>query len=385
MLLSFSTRISFVLFATGDFDASSSFGEISAKAAFAVDLTTGEILYSYNADTPLPPASTTKMLTTLLVLEAVERGEVSLDDDVLVTNYAISTLPVDASRMRTPLVAGEYMSLRNLLYANMISSDCYASNVLGAYICGSVSEFVDLMNKRAAELGCEDTNYTNPSGYPNYNMYTTARALYLVAAECLKYDLFRETVEIAEYTIPATNLNPSRELYSTNMLLHKYTDEENPEENPYYYEYVKGVKTGYSKSSGYCLVSLAEKDGHEILAVVLGCMSSHDQFTESIRIFDHYYNYISKREANIKFFRDIFTSKKSIIQNNSENAKNTREIVIAEDIEIRTRFEAKHQAELNNRMQFIYLSSCICILLLVLFIIITIVRKIIRRKSKIYK
>ena len=193
----------------------------SFAAAFVINETTGEILLEHNAYVSRPPASTTKMLTSLLVIEAVERGEISLNDSVLITEDVIESVPYDASLMSIPLLPGEYISLRDLLYANMLSSDCMASNVLAAYTSGSIEEFVLLMNSRASELGCDNTVFTNPSGYPDDNMHTTAFSLYLIASECMTHDLFKEIVYTTEYIIPATNLNDVRTIYNGNRLLHK--------------------------------------------------------------------------------------------------------------------------------------------------------------------
>ena len=379
----------FPALADGDIDITSSFDGISAKAGFAVDFTTGEILYSFNADEPLAPASTTKIMTTLLVLEAVERGEVSLDDEVLVTGYAVSALYPNASRMDIPLVGGEYMSLLDLLYANMVSSDCFASNVLAEYICGNISDFVDLMNARAEELGCTDTYFANPSGYPSETMYTTARSLYLITAECLKYDAFREIVSAASYTIPATNISRARTLINTNFLLSQNldlnSDGDDSEENPYYYEHATGIKTGHTKSAGYCLVSSAEKEGHELIVVVLGCENPHYQFSETIKIFEHYFTFLAERDARIReeqaraeryrLCQERFDARTAKILTNSENAAKIRNKVIEDDVAIRKAFMDKHNAELTSREQIIFLGSCVCIALMLILIVTLSIRK----------
>ncbi len=389
----------FPAFANNDIDISSSFEDIAAKAAFVVDYTTGEILYSYNADEPLPPASTTKIITTLLVLEAVERGEVSLDDMVYASSYAVSALYPNASRMDIPLVAGEYISLLDLLYANMVSSDCFASNVLGEYICGSIDDFVELMNTRAEELGCADTYYANPSGYPSAPMYTTARALYLVTAECLKYEAFREIVSVDKHTIPATNTSRERTLINTNFLLSTHLDLDysggDPEPNEYYYEYATGVKTGHTKDAGYCLVSSAEKNGHELVAVILGCETPHYQFSETIRVFEHYFNFITEREIReqeereraerLRLCQERFDVREARILNNADNAAKIRVQAIEDDIAVRESFKAKHDAELNSREQIIFLGTCVCVFLMLILAVTLCIRKIINKKKIMYK
>ena len=234
---------------------------IDAKAALVADAATGNIIYQYNADGRRAPASTTKILTTLLVLEAVERGQIGLDTPLIVSPVALSSVPDDASHVKPALQAGEVMNVLQLLQCVMMVSDCHACNVLAEAVAGSVDNFVALMNVRAAQLGCVDTNFTNPSGYPDENMYTNAYSLFRIKQEAMKHPAYQALISTQTAAIPQTNLTPERILNSTNALIM-------PTE--YYNPYVIGSKTGTASSSGACLVTSAKKENKTVITVILG-------------------------------------------------------------------------------------------------------------------
>ena len=138
---------------------------IEARAAILVNADTGEVYYEMNADTPLPPASITKVMTALLALEAIERGDIALDDMVTASNTSHNDLTLDGSSQN--IVPGETMSLEGLIYCMLVSSANEACNIIGEHITdGSISTFVKLMNTRAAELGCTKTHFVNAHGLP---------------------------------------------------------------------------------------------------------------------------------------------------------------------------------------------------------------------------
>lgn len=237
---------------------------VNAKAAIAVDGDTGNIIYEKNSLDMLAPASTTKIMTALLTLEAVARGDISLDTQVIVSNTALKGLPSDASHVTPRLKAGEVLNILELLECVMIKSDCHACNVLAEAVAGSVDNFVLLMNARAGMLGCTQTNFVNTSGYPAKNHYTNAYSLFLIAKEAMKYDIFRTIVGMKKIVIPATNLTRERVEENTNLLMLN---------SKYYNPAVIGIKTGYTKAAGHCLVTCAVKDGKTIYTVVLGANS----------------------------------------------------------------------------------------------------------------
>ncbi len=264
-------------------------GTVKAKAALLVDMDTLEILYEQNADEPLPPASTTKIMTALLVMEAVESGQITLDEVILPEQQELASIPWDASTITPKIATGETLRVLDYLYSVMLSSDCAACNVLARRVSGSVDAFVERMNARAAELGCEGTNFLNTHGYPKEGHAASARTMYLITQEALKYPVFCDIVSSRSYTIPATNKAAERRLTNTNSLMVGASE--------YNYLYATGVKTGYSKSSGYCLVSTAQKSGRNLLAVVLGAEKPtvdgkpvYEHFTESKRMLEWGFN-----------------------------------------------------------------------------------------------
>lgn len=254
---------------------------VESRAALLADLDTDTFLLSQNVDEKMYPASLTKIMTVLL---AIENG--NLDDELTATESALSGLSIYGSSVY--LQEGEVMTLRDLLYCTMVASANEACNVIAEYISGSVSSFVDLMNRKAEILGCENTHFANPHGLHDDNHYTTARDIYTIVKEALKYDVFREICRTASVEIPPTNLYSSRYLKTTNYLLSEQTVE------GYYYEYARGIKTGTTSQAGICLASYAEKDGVTLVSVVLGCESVQKSdgdtdlknFSETKRMFE---------------------------------------------------------------------------------------------------
>lgn len=234
--------------------------ETEASSAILVDAETDRPLYSYNADEKVYPASTTKIMTALLVFEAIERDEIGYYDVVTVSETFAEGLTSDGST--ADIQPGEELSVEELLHCVLMASANEACNVLAEYLCGSIDAFVTLMNERAEELGCTGTHFTNTHGLPDDNHYTTAWDLYLISREALLYESFVGITSTLSYTIPITNKSDIRELETTNLLLDPSSQ--------YYYEYASGVKTGSTKAAGSCLVSTAAKDDIHIIAIVMG-------------------------------------------------------------------------------------------------------------------
>ncbi len=236
---------------------------IEARAAILVNADTGEVYYEMNADTVLPPASITKIMTALLALEAIERGDVSVSDMVTASNTSHNDLTLDGSSQN--IVPGETMSLEGLLYCMLVSSANEACNIIGEHITGgSISEFITMMNTRAKELGCNNTHFANTHGLPSDQQYSTARDISLIAAAALKYPLFVEIVNTVYKELPPTNKADSRYLMNTNYLI-------NPDRSQYYFSEARGIKTGSTQAAGQCLTSYIVKDDVTVISVVLGC------------------------------------------------------------------------------------------------------------------
>ena len=254
---------------------------MDAKAALVVNATNGKALYSQNALDKLEPASTTKIMTALLTIEAIEAGKLSLDTPVMVSAGAIKGMPSDASHVNPRIQPGEVFNIDQLLSAMMVSSDCHSCNVLAEAVAGSVPNFVALMNAKAAELGCVNTNFTHPSGYPDKKMYTTAFSLYVITANAITHPLFNKYFNIQTGVLPATNLCPGpRLLENTDSLI-------NPGSG-YYNPYVIGGKTGTANRAGQCLVSVARQNEKTIISVVLGAKNRtmFDGNTVSMRYYE---------------------------------------------------------------------------------------------------
>ncbi len=260
----------------------------TAASVMLIETTTGQELYSKNADALVYPASTTKIMTVLLACEAVGAGNVSISDQVTASSNMTYDLIDDGSTAN--IIVGETMSLENLLYCAMLASGNDACNVIAEYISGSIYQFVDLMNARAAELGCTGTHFSNTHGIPNDNHYTTARDMAIIASAAASNDLFMEICGTDKHTVPATNMSAQRELSNSNALI----NEDSVYGDSYYYDKANGIKTGHTSAAGYCLVSSASNNSINVIAVVMGSTAVDqgngtlqiNSFTDSITLYD---------------------------------------------------------------------------------------------------
>lgn len=255
----------------------------------ASDLSASSPVYERAADEQIYPASTTKMLTCLLALE-----HASLDTEITVgeeirgffeTKKGYTTGPSGSSLMG--LVVGETVTLRDLLYGLMLTSGNDAADAIAVAIGGTIQDFVNMMNERAAELGMNGSHFANPNGVHSDNHYSTARDMAKLAAYAMNNPSFAEIVKTPSYTVPANSTrHEDLNLINSNFLLtslgsSKYTS--------YPYEYCIGIKTGMTPRSGYCLVAAAEKDGARAIVCLYGDPSdgsSMDRFANAKRIFE---------------------------------------------------------------------------------------------------
>lgn len=260
--------------------------EITAGAALLMDAANDELLYEKNAHERMYPASLTKVMTALLVLEEVDAGRLALDQIVTASNTFTAGLTANGSTQ--DIKPGEQMSLRDLLYCLLVASANEASNILAETVDGTIPAFVERMNRRAQELGCADTHFANPHGLHNDDHYTTAHDIYLIARAAMEHDTFRQIVATRSYEIPATNMHKTRLFYSTNALLVTWYYRES-----YLYDKAIGIKTGTTDEGGYCLLSAAQDGEDYLISVVLnapilqkeGGGSDRRQFTESRELF----------------------------------------------------------------------------------------------------
>ncbi len=260
--------------------------DIHAKAAILVDGETGTVLYDKNMHEELPMASITKVMSALLVLEAVDRGQLRMDQNVTATESSMKGMVEDGST--ADIKVGETLTVEQLLYCMLVISANETCNILGEAVSGSVDAFVEKMNQRAQELGCENTHFVNTSGLPDNEHYTTAWDIYLFTREAMKYDEFMTIVNTKAYDVPATNKSEARELHSTNYLISNWRA------TGYLYSGAQGIKTGSTDAAGYCLVSSAVRTDRQLISVVLGARLMTDSdgsykvgsFTETARLFD---------------------------------------------------------------------------------------------------
>ena len=221
-------------------------GAVSAKSAVLINGDTGEIIYSKDAVTRLPMASTTKIMTALLLCEYG-----NLDNEITVTEDMVR---VEGTSMG--LLPGDKVTLHDLLYGMLLCSGNDAANAIAVTLGGSIEGFAEMMNAKARNLGLSDTNFVTPSGLDAENHYTTALALALITKKAFEYAEFKDAVASKTATLCYGNPPYNRTLSNHNKLLKMYDD-------------VVGVKTGYTKKSGRCLVSASKKDGKFVIAVTL--------------------------------------------------------------------------------------------------------------------
>ena len=190
---------------------------IQAKAALLVDRKTGAVIYAQNEHDELYPASLTKIMTCLLVLEAIDEGRLKLSQEITATPTALEGLAEDGST--AGIEAGEILTVEELLYCLMVVSANEAGAILAEKISGSVESFVDRMNAKAKELGCENTHFMNPHGYHDSQHYTSAWDLYLITKAALEHPMFMTICDASSHTVPATNMSDERQLNNTNFLI----------------------------------------------------------------------------------------------------------------------------------------------------------------------
>ena len=256
--------------------------------AALLDANHGDLLYDMKANERAYPASITKVMTALLVVEAISYGQLSPDTVATVSSSAVQGIP--SEYVTGAFKAGEEISIENLLYCMLLESDCDASNILAEAVDGTVPDFVAHMNRKAGELDCQGTHFTNTYGLHDENHYSTAYDLALIMEAALEYDLFRDVIKTPSYRVPATNLSGERYFFNKNALISNLYYE------GYVYDKCIGGKTGTTDDAGRCLVAAAE-DGDELLiSVVLGSgpmqvpgdeKLKQGQFRESRRLLEY--------------------------------------------------------------------------------------------------
>ncbi len=234
--------------------------EVAAPSAILMDAATGTILFEKNAHERLAPASVTKVMTLLLVMEALESGRISFDDRVIASEAAAAK-----GGSQVYLEVGEAMTMDEMLKSVVVSSANDCATALAEHVAGSEAAFVDMMNKRAAELEMKDTHFVNCTGLDDEpeaaQHLTSAYDIAIMSRELLRHERIRNYTTIWMDTVRGGRFG----LSNTNKLVR-------------FYEGATGLKTGYTSAAGHCLAASAMREGMELIAVVLHCGSSAERF-----------------------------------------------------------------------------------------------------------
>jgi D-alanyl-D-alanine carboxypeptidase (penicillin-binding protein 5/6) len=243
-----------------------------AKSAILIERDTGMILYEKNAHEKLPPASMTKIMTMLLIMEALDQGKLKLNEKVRASEYAAS---MGGSQIF--LEAGEEMTVDDLLKGIAIGSGNDASVALAERIAGSEETFVQMMNEKAKQLGLKNTSFQNPTGLPAKDHYSTAYDMAIMAKELLKYELITKyTGQYEDYL--RENTDKKFWLVNTNRLVKFYTG-------------VDGLKTGYTSEAKYCLTATAKKGNMRVIAVVFGAPTPKERNAQITKMLDYAFSH----------------------------------------------------------------------------------------------
>ena len=249
--------------------------EIAEETGILMEATTGQVLFDKEMDEIRYPASTTKIMTALLILENVK----DLSQTVTFTDVITPDLAPGNSTINAQI--GEQLTVEECLYGIMLASANEVCTQMAVYVAGSVENFVSMMNKRAAELGCENTHFVNANGLPDPNHYTTAHDLARILAAAIQNEDFCRISGSASYTIPPTNMTPySRNLENSNALI---------KEGEYHYEGVIAGKTGHTEAAKNTLVTAASRDGMTLVCVVLRS-DGENRFIDTVSLFDYGFN-----------------------------------------------------------------------------------------------
>ena len=270
--------------------------QISAPSAILMEASTGQIIYEKNPDEKLPPASVTKVMTLLLIFDALESGQIKLADEVTTSEYAASM-----GGSQVFLEEGEVQTVETLIKCIVIASGNDASVAMAEYIGGSIEGFVDMMNNKARELGAIETHFANASGLYNPNHYTSAYDMAMIARGCYNNASFVNIDSTSSsYTIPATNVTST-----PRTIKHRHKMLKGRE---FYYEYCKGGKTGFTDESLMTLVTFAEKDGMRLICVVFRSPDDSTRFIDTRSLFDWGFNNFKKSTTSDTQISSLFST-----------------------------------------------------------------------------
>lgn len=263
---------------------------LHAKSAILIEESTGKIIYENNADEQLRPASMTKIMSLILIMDAIENYKISLNDEVVISKDAS-----DMGGSQVYVNEGEVYSVEELLKGVTIASANDAVVALAEKVAGSKERFVELMNNKVKELGLKNTNFINPHGLDENNHYSSARDMSIMARELLKYkDILNYTSRYEDYFKKKDG--SSIWLVNTNKLVK-------------FYKGMDGLKTGYTSSAGYCLTATASRNNLRFISVVMGEESIENRSEDTLKLLNYGFNTI-KKELIMK--KDTVVDKKKL-------------------------------------------------------------------------
>lgn len=265
-----------------------------ATSAILMERDTGTVLFEKNSDEQLPPASMTKVMTMLLIMEAIDSGKIKWDDKVRTSERAAS---MGGSQIF--LEAGEEMTVEEMMKGIAIASGNDASVAMAEHLAGSEEQFVNMMNERAKELGLKNTNFVNSNGLPAGNHYSSAKDLAIIAQELLKHEKVTQFTSVYEDYL-REDTDDKFWLVNTNKLVR-------------FYPGVDGLKTGYTSEAKYCLTASANKNGMRIIAVIFGAPTSKDRNRQVSEMLDYAYSQyeLQKRYERGELLGEVRVSKGS--------------------------------------------------------------------------
>lgn len=297
--------------------------DIYSPSCVLIESNSGKILYEKNAYTKMYPASTTKIMTAILVLENCDLNEM-----VTVSDNAVSLNSVPETYTRANLKSGEILSIEDLLNVLLIPSANDAAIALAEHVSGTVDKFSKLMNSKAKEIGCTNTNFVNPNGVHNNNHYSTAYDIALIGKYAMKNETFRNIVCKTSCSLPITNMydKDDRKFNNTNELLTS---------DNFHYPYTTGIKTGFTNAAKNCIVASCKNENYEFIVTVLGAEKmtkvENDRAHDCITLF----NYALKNYSE-KIVSNPETIIKQIELELSDNTKKTLDIITEKEIKVTT-------------------------------------------------
>ncbi len=259
---------------------------LQAEAAILIDADTGIILYDKNPHEKLYPASITKILTSLLVIEYCEENPERYNEIITHSHNAVYGIGYGSSHIG--MREGEQITIDQALHGVLLRSANEVCMALAEHIDTTVDAFVEKMNNKAKKLGALDSHFANPHGFHDENHYTSAYDMSLIMKEAIKHEKFVELISTKEYRIPPTNIvDEQRYLDNTNKLIWPWSQ--------YYYKYCVGSKTGFTDEAGNTLVTYAQKDGISLISVVMKDQGT-TVYTDTIKLLDSGFEMYSQKE-----------------------------------------------------------------------------------------